>query len=224
MQIEVPPAVSQALAQLKQFFSSRLNAISVGALAIGAGSLVLGTLFLFQTKNQDESVAFQPIISDISDHQVASPSAQPRKHVVVAVTGAVKSPGSYALEEQSRVGEAIASAGGVLRQANRAWIDRYVNMAQKLRDEMLIFIPFEGEDGIEADGGSVSSDKQLNTQVGLVNVNTATLTQLTELKGIGEVRAQGIVSGRPYATFSEFLERSGLSSSLTESVKSSITF
>ena len=197
--------------------------ISVGALVIGAGSLVLGTVLLFQAQHQDDNGVFQPIISTISD-QRASPSAKLKKHVVVAVTGAVKSPGSYALDENSRVGEAIASAGGVLRQANRTWIDRHINMAQKIRDEMLIFVPFEGEDGLDAGNSTILDEKQTTIQAGLVNVNIATLTQLMELKGVGEVRAQGIISGRPYTAYSEFLERSELSSSLAESVKNSITF
>lgn len=72
---------------------------------------------------------------------VGIPNKAHSNHIVVDVDGAVERPGVYRLRVGSRVFDAIASAGGLTRNADK----RQVNMAKKLRDEEKILVPVIGE-------------------------------------------------------------------------------
>jgi competence protein ComEA len=58
---------------------------------------------------------------------------------------------------------------------------------------------------------------------GLVNVNTATATELEELPGIGEVIAQAIVDYRtengPFASVDQLLDVSGIGDATLEDIR-----
>ena len=58
----------------------------------------------------------------------------------------------------------------------------------------------------------------------LVNVNTATSSELDALPGIGPAYAGRIVENRPYSSFDDFKEKSGLAGTLVENLKSLISF
>lgn len=58
----------------------------------------------------------------------------------------------------------------------------------------------------------------------LVNVNTATSAELDALPGIGPAYAGRIVENRPYSSFDDFKEKSGLSNTLADNLKSLISF
>ncbi|HWI48449.1 MAG TPA: SLBB domain-containing protein, partial [Rummeliibacillus sp.] len=61
--------------------------------------------------------------------------------IMVDVKGAVKNPGVYQLDADSRVIDAILLAGGYAKNAQ----SRQINHAQKLQDEMVIYVPQKGE-------------------------------------------------------------------------------
>ena len=56
---------------------------------------------------------------------------------------------------------------------------------------------------------------------GRVNINTATKSELDQLKGVGEARAQTIIEGRPYQTVEEV--KKVLPSNVYEQIKDMIT-
>lgn len=105
--------------------------------------------------------------------------------ICVYVCGQVVNEGVYDLESGKRICDAIILAGGFTEKADRIAI----NQAEVLVDGMQIYIPMEGE---MIDSG-VSSG-QVND--GLVNINTATVEELMTLSGIGESRAEAIVTYR----------------------------
>lgn len=79
--------------------------------------------------------------------------------------------------------------------------------------------------GSDSDGNSESSGSASAGSNGtLVNVNTATSSQLDALPGIGPAYAGRVVENRPYASLTEFKEKSGLSANLAESLKDLISF
>ena len=80
--------------------------------------------------------------------------------------------------------------------------------------------------GSTSGGNSGSSQGSGGTgSVGaLVNVNTATSSELDALPGIGPAYAGRIIENRPYASFDDFKEKSGLSGTLVENLKSLISF
>lgn len=149
------------------------------------------------------------------------PDVQPTLPVVVDVKGAVKFPGVYELTAEKRIIDAIRLAGGYTDEAET----RFVNHAQKLHDEMVIYIPEKGEDleQISLAGqvlGSASSNKGESNKV---NINTADETELSTLPGIGPTKAQAIISYRdemgPFQTIDDLKNISGIGDKTFEKLK-----
>ena len=101
----------------------------------------------------------------------------------VYVCGAVEAPGVVSLPEGSRAEDALLAAGGFAETARRD----YVNLAERVSDGQKLYFPTLEED--------VSPVEQ-ETAAGLVNINTADLTVLCTLPGIGESRAKDIIAYR----------------------------
>lgn len=137
--------------------------------------------------------------------------------ICVYVCGRVQKEGVYRLPAGSRVYEAIASAGGAGEGSDLSCI----NQAMQLADGAKLYIPAKGEftDEKEAAGriltygmggeesvpagsagaAAVSGDTSVSgagASGGKVNINTADKAELMTLNGIGESRAQSIISYR----------------------------
>mgnify|MGYP003531862334 FL=1 len=150
--------------------------------------------FVFLQDDEQSSHEFiteieqQPIeaVAEVAEEEPQS------KQVIVDVKGAVKYPGVYELTDADRVVDAITLAGGYMDGANATLI----NHAQKLQDEMVIYIPLQGEEpaiAIQQFSGSTSSTQ---ADSGKININVADETQLTTLPGIGPAKAKAIIAHR----------------------------
>jgi len=134
----------------------------------------------------------------LNTEKVASePVEQKPTTIMVDVKGAVKKPGVYQLSADNRVIDAITIAGGYLEKAD----SRLINHAQKLVDEMIIYIPLKGEVmEQEVTQGLVTAPTQSQSgssdSSGKVNLNTADETALMTLPGIGPSKAQAILDYR----------------------------
>ncbi|WP_277584532.1 helix-hairpin-helix domain-containing protein [Psychrobacillus antarcticus] len=106
--------------------------------------------------------------------------------VFVEVKGAVIKPGVYELSEGDRVLNAIEMAGGYLVSSN----SKQINHAERVKDEMVIYVPEEGEEVEEALLATSSS------QSSLVNINNSDATLLSTLPGIGAAKAAAIIAHR----------------------------
>ncbi|WP_085523304.1 helix-hairpin-helix domain-containing protein [Tuberibacillus sp. Marseille-P3662] len=109
------------------------------------------------------------------------------KTLFIDVKGAVKAPGVYQMDQGDRVLNVIKKAGGLGEKADST----KVNLAAKLKDEMVIYVPKVGEEtsskqGVIAPGNSEEK----------VNLNTADQSELEELSGIGPSKAAAIVTYR----------------------------
>lgn len=105
--------------------------------------------------------------------------------IIVEVKGAVHKPGVYELSQGDRVLKAIELAGGYLSTSN----SKNINHAEKIVDEMLIYVPEEGEEVEE-----ISTTQGANSS--LVNINKADAALLTTLPGIGPAKANAIIAHR----------------------------
>ena len=153
--------------------------------------------------------------------------------IVVDVDGAVAHPGLYKLPPGSRVQAALAAAGGLSPQADA----HRINRAAKLHDGQKLYVLSQGESapplaasngqGCEgqsctsADGADAGSDAEGQ---GLVNINTANVTQLTQLPGIGPAIAQKIIDYRtangPFTSVDDLTKVPGIGAAKLAQIKS----
>ena len=121
----------------------------------------------------------------------------------VYICGAVRQPGVYALPEGSRIYEVIQMAGGLLEDADVT----VVNQAEEITDGMMIQIyTIEQMDTIEeTEALQVWNKAAENAQSNddRIDINTATVTELMTLPGIGNSKANAIIDYREtYGAFS----------------------
>ena len=160
------------------------------------GILCVTGVIAFAFLQDDEKSSYE-VITEIEQQPIEAvvevAEEEPQSNsVIVDVKGAVKYPGVYELTEADRVVDAITLAGGYIDGANASLI----NHAQKLQDEMVIYIPLQGEEAaveIQQFSGGTSST-QGNS--GKININIADETQLTTLPGIGPAKAKAIIAHR----------------------------
>lgn len=118
-----------------------------------------------------------------------------QKIIKIDIEGAVEQPGVYKMANDSRTQDVLITAGGLTAKANRKYVSENINLSQKIYDGEKIYIP------------EISDLSNLSTLSDLVSVNTATEQELDSLPGIGLVTARKIISGRPYQSISELLEK-----------------
>ncbi|GAA4259174.1 hypothetical protein GCM10022255_082800 [Dactylosporangium darangshiense] len=125
----------------------------------------------------------------VSAASAAAPVSSAPQMVVVSVTGRVNRPGLVRLPAGSRVADAIEAAGGVSPGVDLTG----VNLARKVVDGEMIAIGITPPPGAGSGAGAGGGG---GTAGGLVNLNTATTSELQTLPGIGEVLAGRIVEYR----------------------------
>lgn len=172
-----------------------------------------------------------------------SAAGQPVDRIYVHICGCVKEPGLYMVDRSFRVGEAVRQAGGFTKEADQSAI----NQAAVLEDGMQLYVPSKqetregaekssglfGDDketGKEASGKSAVSEKKdpLSETAGTerININEASLLELTSLSGIGQTRAESIVAYRekngPFSSIEDIKNVSGIGDGIFEKIKDCI--
>jgi competence protein ComEA len=147
-----------------------------------------------------------------------TPSVPDSTRILIDVKGAVKKPGVYHASPDKRVIDIIELAGGLSESADTSG----VNFAQKLQDEMIVYVPAKGgEAGGTASGTSVASGN------GKININRANETELQEIPGIGPSKAAAIIEYRekngPFKKPEELKEISGIGDKTFEKLEGAIT-
>lgn len=150
--------------------------------------------------------------------QQVSSSPSPSVTLIVDVAGAVRQPGVYEFAEGDRVIDAIERAGGSLVKADLSLL----NLAAPLADGTQILVPKAGQGGAGVPGGSTPGSTS-----GLININSASETELETLSGIGEVLAATIVEYRtqngPFASVEELMDVSGIGPATLDEIRDQVT-
>ena len=141
--------------------------------------------------------------------------------ITVDVKGAVKSPGIYDLPVGSRVNDAVQKAGGLTEQAD----SKALNLAQKISDEALVYVPTKGEESASQQAGSGTASSTSKEKK--VNINKASLEELKQVKGLGGKRAQDIIDHREtngkFKSVDELKKVSGIGAKTIEKLKDYVT-
>ena len=154
----------------------------------------------------------------------AEPAAGGDPELVVEVGGAVVRPGVYRLPPGSRVGDAIAAAGGFGPRVDAAAADRQLNLAAVLRDGDEVHVPIRGE--AAASGGSGGDGGGGGAAGGLIDVNSASAEQLDTLPGIGPATAAKIIAAReeqPFASVDDLRARKVVGEATLEKIRDLVT-
>lgn len=177
--------------------------------------------------------------SDNADNKSKEEILEEPKYYI-DIKGAVKKPGVYQISANSIVNDGIKLAGGLLKNADTTTI----NLSKKISAEMVIYVPKKDEvvktttnitvtknqeipnDASISDNNKPASKDNSSTQTPnktLVNINTATIQELTTLSGVGEAKAQDIIDYRTlngnFKTIEDIKNVSGIGETLYAKIK-----
>lgn len=142
-------------------------------------------------------------VSDATNDKSDSLKDQPSLYV--DIKGEVYQPGVYRVRNNMRVIDAIEMAGGFSPEADI----RYVNLAMKVHDEMVIYVPNVNEQMLEE-----KLDLYTGQNHDKIRINSATIEELTSLPGIGQKKAEAIVQyieqHGPFQTIDDLVNVSGI--------------
>ncbi len=139
----------------------------------------------------------------------------------IYVCGAVVSPGVYMLPENSRIFEAIASAGGLTEDAAKD----AVNQAAFVTDGQMLRIPTMEEAAESAEALADGTDGS-STEDGRLDINRATVAEFMTLPGIGQSKAESIVAYREakgtFSSVEDLMKVDGIKEGVFNKIKNSI--
>lgn len=168
--------------------------------------------------------------------------------IFVHICGEVNNPDVYEVREDARLIDVIKLAGGLTKDA----AGDFVNQASKISDGQQIYIPSKSEtkdktpaeysvlaenDAINTGTGSQQNNTTTNSNSvgngneestqGKVNLNTASRDELMTLTGIGEAKADSIISYREehggFKTIEEIKNIKGIKDSVFNKISDEIT-
>ena len=181
----------------------------------------------------------EPVVEKINNEKIK-----------IDIKGAVEKPGVYELDSNSRVDDAIKISGGLTKEADTS----VINLSKNLTDEMVIII-YTKEEVAEMKSGSTSikyiekecicpkiendacidnvidntptKSDEVSSSDGKISLNNATVEELMQLPGIGEVKAKAIIAYREgnggFKAIEELLEVNGIGESTFNKIKDQLS-
>lgn len=155
--------------------------------------LVIVLLIVINLNSEGEEV----IIESIETDTVVNQEPKVVNKIMVHIIGCVNNPGVIEIQEDARIIDVIGEAGGLTAEADIS----KVNLAYKVKDAQKIYIPsIYDDDEIEyittENGSNVIIENRGEEANAVVNINSATQTELETLPGIGPSTALKIVNYR----------------------------
>ncbi|MDO4341668.1 MAG: helix-hairpin-helix domain-containing protein [bacterium] len=224
-----------------EFLIRRKKEVIVGLVFL----LVLGFGGFYYFGNK-KSVDELSVVSDDVDASKEETKNIETDKIFVDVKGAVKKPGVYELNEGDKVVDAINKAEGLTKSA----VTTNINLAKKVTNEMVVYVftkkelskseeaktvvsevpcvceTVEVNNCVKEDNSSVTNDNQ-NSEFKKVNINTASAEELVTIKGLGESKANAIISYRNtngnFKSIEDVKNVSGIGDALFNKIKELIT-
>lgn len=211
--------ISMIFRKIQEKLSVRLI---VQAITFFSGIIISG-FGLFQLINNEAQASQEPK-DDLEVVQVCEKDPEFGR-ITVDIGGAVKNPGIYQLDSGSRINDLINIAGNFSKNVDKYYINKVLNLSQRLNDGEKFYIPTieESIENEEKETNKQTEENSIANVSGVVSVNSATKEELMSLAGIGEKRAEDIISNRPYDSLNKLVEKGALTETIFESLKNSIS-
>ncbi|WYJ80858.1 competence protein ComEA [Enterococcus sp. DIV1094] len=194
----------------------------MGFIIVSLLLLSVSVVFIYRSNDSNplNEFAEEPFMTYSSSTQESAISETTSERVMyVDVKGNVQQPGMYAFTDEERVFDIIQKAGGLTPKAD----EKQINFAAKVSDQQVLYIPEVGE--VLPEFTAVTEEEELEDKK--VNLNTASLTELQELPGIGVMKAQEIINYREtngsFQTIESLKEISGFGEKTVEKLKNFVT-
>ncbi|CAH1706421.1 Late competence protein ComEA, DNA receptor [Lactobacillus delbrueckii subsp. delbrueckii] len=194
------------------------------------------------SENSGQSLHLQSSSVSSVAASASSAASAANAEVVCDISGAVKHQGVYRLKNGARLEDLIEKAGGLTKDAQL----QAINRSQLLKDQDKIYIPGKGDKmeaaqtansaaasapasstSASASASSVSSSTSGAASGDLINLNTATASDLQKLNGIGEKKAEQIIAYRQekgsFKSIDELKEVSGIGDKTFAAIKDQLT-
>lgn len=204
------------------------------------------TIITENTNTEENNLETTEVNTNQENEQIYKNTESSEK-IYVYITGEVNSPGVVLLNNGSRIVDAIEAAGGVTDKANIT----KVNLVYILQDGMKINIPNQNDlknnenfEYITMSSGDEKNDTNINNsasntsseesssnkesafKISVVNINTATQTELETLPGIGPSLALKIINYRKengkFSSIEDIKNVSGIGDAKFENIKNYI--
>lgn len=142
---------------------------------------------------------------------ITSEETSEEKLIYVYVCGHVVKPGVYSLSSDARMMDALELAGGMTEDGNPVAL----NLAEHMTDGMTLYVP-----GLEE---TATQGCAAETDDGLVNINAADKETLMTVPGIGESKADAIISYREehgnFSKVEDLMNISGIKEGVFQKIK-----
>ena len=176
--------------------------------------IYLAIIFIFSITgckdNSEELLRFKTSEDELEqENTIEEKSEKKDELLIVHVGGSVKRAGVYQLEKDKRIIDAIEKAGGMLEEAD----SDALNLAEKIKDGMKIYVPKKGE--------KPTTSTNLKFQ-SYIDLNLAEKEELMTLPGVGEKTADKIIAYReaqPFEKVEDLLKVSGFGKKKMEALK-----
>lgn len=208
-----PKPLDEPTGRIIRWSPGRNGAVLVLLVAVVA--LVLAGVGLWRLRKEPDTVT----VSQETSVPEKAPSSS--EELIIAVSGKVQRPGLVHVKPGARVADAIAAAGGILPATDFGTL----NLARKLRDGELIVVGEQSTPNNSSESAGASGDSEEDGD--LIDLNTADVSELDQLPGVGPVLAQRIVDYREkhggFSTVEELREVDGIGESRFNDLREQVT-
>ena len=169
---------------------------------------------MFTGCTEEDEWYFPAASSEMTDNgELPSENNEITEKILVYVCGAVTEPGVVEVEKGARVVDAITIAGGFTEDAD----ETYLNLAGKLQDGEKVYVPTVAE---------VFQWNEEKSTEKLIDINTADIEELCKLSGIGESKAEDIITYRekkgPFQKKEDLMKVPGIKQNLYDKIQDKI--
>jgi len=216
--------------------------------------IIIGYFVYNNTNKENEEIVLEEKIEVVEEKEKIEEVEEIIENISIDIKGAVNKPGVYTLSVGSRVSDAIKISGGLTKNADTSTInlskilnDEMViiiytkeeieqfkkgNVKVQYIEKECVCPKLENNACIEDKITNYEEDKNgtsnnTSNTSSKVNINTAPISELTKLNGIGEGKAKAIIEYREknglFKDISEITNVSGIGNSTYEKIKDNIT-